>query len=164
TASTLSHFNYDGFILRVRDRSARQSLGLAGGTADVMIVSVIPSWAWHGFKCVAIFVLPLGTLWFWQTHLAIPELQRHAWVVADVPVGSKQHLDYGAALQQEGQLEKAAEEFKLALKFNQRDARTHMNLATALTAQSKFDEAVPHMESAVRLEPRNGELHGLYGN
>ena len=164
TASTLLHFYYDGFIWKVRERSTRQSLGLAGGTADVMLGGVLPSWAWHGLKWVAIFVLPLGALWFWQTHLAIPELQRHAWVVADVPVGSKQHLDYGAALQQEGQLEKAAEEFKLALKFNPRDARAHMNLATALTAQSKFDEAVPHMESAVRLEPRNGEFHVLYGN
>ena len=164
TASTLLHFYYDGFIWKVRERSTRQSLGLAGGTADVMLGGVLPSWAWHGLKWVAIFVLPLGALWFWQTHLAVPELQRHEWVVADVPVGSKQHLDYGAALQQEGQLEKAAEEFKLALKFNPRDARAHMNLATALTAQSKFDEAVPHMESAVRLEPRNGEFHVLYGN
>src|SRR5438045_6540457 len=34
TASTLLHFYYDGFIWKVRERSTRQSLGLAGRTAD----------------------------------------------------------------------------------------------------------------------------------
>src|SRR6266403_1745599 len=34
-ASTLLHFYYDGFIWKVRERSTRQSIGLAGGTADV---------------------------------------------------------------------------------------------------------------------------------
>jgi len=62
TASTLLHFYYDGFIWKVRERSTRQSLGLAGGTADVMLGGVLPSWAWHGLKWVAIFVLPLGAL------------------------------------------------------------------------------------------------------
>jgi hypothetical protein len=68
TASTLLHFYYDGFIWKVRERSTRQSLGLAGGTADVSLGGVLPSWAWHGLKWVAVFVLPLGALWFWQIH------------------------------------------------------------------------------------------------
>ena len=42
TASTLLHFYYDGFIWKVRERSTRQSLGLAGGTADVSLGGFLP--------------------------------------------------------------------------------------------------------------------------
>src|SRR5437870_5492234 len=162
TASTLLHFYYDGFIWKVRERSTRQSLGLAGGTADVTLGGVLPSWAWHGLKWVAVFVLPLGALWFWQIHLAIPEVQRQAWVVADVPIGAKPHFDYGSALQKEGRLEEAVEQYNIALQFNPKDAKAHTSLAVALTGQSKFDAAVPHMETALRLEPNNGEFHLVY--
>jgi tetratricopeptide (TPR) repeat protein len=164
TASTLLHFYYDGFIWKVRERSTRQSLGLAGGTTDVSLSGILPSWAWHGLKWAAVFVLPLGALWFWQTHLAISELQRHAWVVADVPSGSKQHFDYGLALQKEGHWEQAEEQYKLALGFNPADVKSHMNLALVLTNQSKFDAAAPQMEAALRLQPDNGEFHLGYAN
>src|SRR5436189_5114314 len=60
TASTLLHFYYDGFIWKVRERSTRQTLGLAGGTADVSLGGMLPGWAWHGLNWVAVFVLPLG--------------------------------------------------------------------------------------------------------
>jgi Tfp pilus assembly protein PilF len=162
TASTLLHFYYDGFIWKVRERSTRQSLGLAGGTADVKLGGVLPSWAWHGLKWVAIFVVPLTALWFWQTHLSIPEIQRREWIVADVPVGAKQHFDYGSALQKEGRLEEAVEQYKIALQFNPKDPNTHMNFALALTGQSKFDAAVPHMETALRLQPDSAEFHVGY--
>jgi Tfp pilus assembly protein PilF len=162
TASTLLHFYYDGFIWKVRERSTRQSLGLAGGTADVTLGGILPGWAWHGLKWVAVFVVPLGALWFWQIHLAVPEVQRQAWVAADVPVGAKPHYDYGSALQKEGRLEEAVEQYNLALQFNPKDAKAHTSLAVALTGQAKFDAAVPHMETALHLEPNNGEFHLVY--
>jgi len=164
TASTLLHFYYDGFIWKVRERSTRQSLGLSGGTADVSLGGIFPSWVWHGVKWVAVFVVPLGALWFWQTHETIPEVQRRAWVVADVPNGAKQHFDYGVALQKENQLEEAEEQYKIALRYNPAGFKSHMNLAVALMAQAKFDEAVPHMEAALRLEPNDGEFHLNYAN
>ncbi|PYI70145.1 MAG: hypothetical protein DMF02_09695 [Verrucomicrobia bacterium] len=157
TASTLLHFYYDGFIWKVRERSTRQSLGLAGGTADVTLGGVLPSWAWHGLKWMAVFVLPLGALWFWQIHLAIPEVQRQAWVVADVPIGAKPHFDYGLALQKEGRLEEAVEQYKIGLQFNPKDAKAHTSLAVALTGQAKL-----HMETALRLEPNNPDFHLVY--
>jgi Tfp pilus assembly protein PilF len=164
TASTLLHFYYDGFIWKVRERSTRQSLGISGGTADVSLGGILPSWAWHGLKWVAVFVLPLGALWFWQTHLNMPELQRRAWLAADVPNGAKQHFDYGVALQKEGRWEKAEEEYKIALRFNSADSKSHMNLAVALMAQAKFDEAAPHMEAALRLQPNDGQFHLSYAS
>src|SRR5215216_98825 len=118
TASTLLHFYYDGFIWKVRERSTRQSLGLAGGTADISLGGMLPSWAWHGLKWVGVFMVPLGALWFWQTHLAVPDVQRTARVVADVPDAAKPHFDYGSALQKEGKLEEAIEQYKTALQFN----------------------------------------------
>jgi Tfp pilus assembly protein PilF/branched-subunit amino acid transport protein len=164
TASTLLHFYYDGFIWKVRERSTRQSLGLAGGTADVSLGGLLPSWAWHGLKWAAVFVLPLSALWFWQTHLNVPEIQRRAWLVEDVPVGAKQHFDYGLALQKEGQWERAEEQYKIALGFRPADAKAHMNLAVVLTAQAKYDAAAPHMEQALRLQPDAGEFHLSYAN
>jgi tetratricopeptide (TPR) repeat protein len=164
TASTLLHFYYDGFIWKVRERSTRQSLGLTGGTADVSLGGILPSWAWHGFKWVAVFIVPLGALWFWQTHLNVPEVQRRAWLVADVPNGAKQHFDYGMALQKEGQWEKAEEQYKAALAFKPSDAKSHMNLAAVLMAQAKYDAAVPHMEEALHLQPDNGEFHFGYAS
>ena len=164
TASTLLHFYYDGFIWKVRERSTRQSLGISGGTADVSLGGILPSWAWHGLKWVAVFVLPLSALWFWQTHLNMPELQRRAWLAADVPNGAKQHFDYGMALQKDGRWEKAEEEYKIALRFNPADSKSHMNLAVALMAQAKFDEAAPHMEAALRLQPNDGEYNLNYAS
>ena len=164
TASTLLHFYYDGFIWKVRERSTRQSLGLAGGTADVSLGGILPSWAWHGLKWVAVFMLPLSALWFWQTHLNVPEVQRRAWLVADVPTGAKQHFDYGLALQREGRWEQAEEQYKIALSFKPIDAKSHMNLATVLTGQAKYDAAAPHMEEALRLQPDNGEFHLGYAS
>jgi Tfp pilus assembly protein PilF len=162
TASTLLHFYYDGFIWKVRERSTRQSLGLVGGTADVRLGGLLPSWAWHGLKWVAIFVLPLSALWFWQTHVAVPEVQRQAWVVADVPAGAKPHFEYASALQKEGELEKAVEQYGIALQFDPKDAKAHTSLAVALTGQAKFDAAVPHIETALRLESNNADFHLVY--
>jgi Tfp pilus assembly protein PilF len=164
TASTLLHFYYDGFIWKVRERSTRQSLGLSGGTADVSLGGILPSWAWHGVKWVAVFVLPLSALWFWQTHLNVPEVQRRAWLVEDVPVGARQHFDYGLALQKEGQWERAEEQYEIAVSYKPTDAKSHMNLATVLMAQAKYDAAVPHMEEALRVQPDNGEAHLGYAS
>ena len=141
TASTLLHFYYDGFIWKVRERSTRQSLGLTGGTADVSLGGFLPSWTLHGLKWAAVFVLPLGALWFWQTHLNVPEVQRRAWLVADVPIGAKQHFDYGQVLQKESKWAQAEEQYKIALGFESSDAKSHMNLATVLMAQAKYDAA-----------------------
>jgi tetratricopeptide (TPR) repeat protein len=164
TASTLLHFYYDGFIWKVRERSTRQSLGLSGGTADVSLGGLLPGWAWHGVKWVGVFVVPLGALWFWQTHLAIPEGQRTAWLVADVPDAAKPHFDYGAALQKQGKLDQAIEQYKSALQFDPNYAQAHINLGDALSGQAKFDAAVPHMETALRLQPNNGDFHLMYAN
>jgi tetratricopeptide (TPR) repeat protein len=167
TAFTVLHFYYDRFIWRVRERSTGQSPGFTAGTADTSpggILPVLPGWAWRGLKWVGVLVVPLGALWFWQTRPAVPDVQRMAWVVADVPEGAKPHYDYGSALQKEGKLDQAIEQYKIVLQINPKDADAHMSLGIALSGQAKFDAAVPHMETASRLQPNNGDFHLMYAN
>src|SRR5207244_6357170 len=85
TASALLHFYYDGFIWKVREKSTRQSLGISGGTADVARNAFLPSWALHGAKWVAVFIIPLTALWFTELHSAHGKIERLAAIVADLP-------------------------------------------------------------------------------
>src|SRR5712691_7693374 len=98
TASALLHFYYDGFIWKVREKSTRQSLGLAGGTADVSTNSFLPSWALHGAKWVGVFVLPLTAMWFGKVYRAAPPVDRNGYVAADLPNSARAHFNYGATL------------------------------------------------------------------
>src|SRR5881275_912034 len=142
TASTLLHFYYDGFIWKVRERSTRQSLGLAGGTADVSLGGMLPGWAVHGTKWAVAFVIPLMAMSLGKVYRAGPAAERSGYVAADLPASARPHFDYGSALQKEGKLEQAIEEYKIALQFDPNYSGTHMNLGSALSAQAKFDAAL----------------------
>ena len=162
TASALLHFYYDGFIWKVREKSTRQSLGIGGGTADVSTNGFLPSWALHGAKWVAVFVIPLGALWFREMRVPRSQLERLASIVADLPVGARAHFNYATALQEAGQLDEAAEEFSTALRFNPGSAKAHVNLAAVLISKEKLEEARTHFEDALRIEPNNAEFHSGY--
>src|SRR2546423_951619 len=88
TASALLHFYYDGFIWKVREKSTRQSLGIAGGTTDVSLGGFLPGWALHGIKWAVAFVIPLGALWLGQVRGSASEVTQMGWVVADLPAGA----------------------------------------------------------------------------
>src|SRR5436190_7407769 len=115
TASALLHFYYDGFIWKVREKSTRQSLGIGGGTADVSTTGFLPSWALHGAKWLAVFVIPLGALWYREVHIPGKQLERLAMIVADVPNSARAHINYANALQDTGRADQAAQEFSTAL-------------------------------------------------
>src|SRR3989440_980556 len=135
TASALLHFYYDGFIWKVREKSTRQSLGIGGGTADVSIGGLLPSWALHGAKWIAVFVIPLGAFWLGQARAPRGELERLRQIVADLPVGARQHSNYAKALQDAGQLDEAAGEFSVALRFNPDSAKAHANMGAVLVGK-----------------------------
>jgi tetratricopeptide (TPR) repeat protein len=162
TASALLHFYYDGFIWKVREKSTRQSLGIAGGTADVSLGSFLPGWALHGAKWIAIFVIPLGILWFAEVHSASGKLDRLASIVADLPTSVRAHVNYANELQEAGRVEDAAKEFSEALRLNPGSAKTHLNLGSLLMAKGDFHDAQSHFEQALRIEPRNAEYHSAY--
>src|SRR5438128_2534915 len=162
TASALLHFYYDGFIWKVREKSTRQSLGISGGTADVSLGGLLPGWALHGAKWVAIFVIPLGMLWFAEVHSAEGKLQRLSSIVADLPTSARAHVNYATELQDAGRTDEAAKEFSEAIRLSPASAKAHVNLGSLLTANGQLDEAQKHFEQALRIEPNNAEYHSGY--
>ena len=162
TASALLHFYYDGFIWKVREKSTRQSLGISGGTADVSRNAFLPSWALHGVKWVAVFIIPLTALWFAEVHSAQGKLERLGAIVADLPSSVRAHSNYATALQEAGRTDEAAGQFSAALRLNPGSAKTHVNLAALLMEKGKLDEAQTHFEQALRIDPNNAEYHSGY--
>ena len=162
-ASGLLHFYYDGFIWKVRDRSTRENLGLAAGSTSAPSREFLPSWALHGLKWVAVFVIPLGALWVGQTWSNTPEVQQTAWVASDLPNSARAHWKYGFALHKAERLDEAAEEYRVAMRLNPKEKEVHYHLGQLLFAQSNFDQARSEMEEALRSQPRNGEYHSQYG-
>jgi Flp pilus assembly protein TadD len=162
-ASGLLHFYYDGFIWKVRERSTRESLGLAGGAAPVGSNQIIPSWLGHGLKWVAVFVIPLTALWIGQTRGPAPDAEQKSWVVADLPVGALQRFDYAASLARAHRPDEAAAQYRIGLSFAPHNETAHAKLGNLLLDQAKVDEAASHFEQATRLAPENGELHSDFG-
>jgi tetratricopeptide (TPR) repeat protein len=162
TASALLHFYYDGFIWKVREKSTRQSLGISGGKTDVSTPSLLPSWALHGAKWVAVFVVPLSALWFTEVHSAQGKLERLGAIVADLPSSVRAHSNYGTALQEAGRTDEAAGQFSAALRLNPGSAKTHVTLAALLIEKGNLDEAQTHFEHALRIDPNNAEYHSGY--
>ena len=161
-ASGLLHFYYDGFIWKVREKSTRQSLGLAGGTGDVALGGFLPGWAVHGTKWAVAFVLPLTAMWFGRMYNAVPEVERTGFVAADLPVSARAHFNHGAVLQKLGRLDEAADQYYAALRFDPNYVKVHINLAQLFVAKSKLEEAQKYYQRALQLEPHNGEIHSGY--
>src|SRR5438477_9560533 len=162
TASALLHFYYDGFIWKVREKSTRQSLGIAGGTADLSLAGFLPGWALHGVKWVAIFVIPVGLLWYAEVQSGRGKLERLASIVADLPTSARAHVNYGTELQEAGRTDEAAKEFAEAIRLSPGSAKAHVNLGSLLTAKGELDEAQSHFEKALRVERSNAEYHSGY--
>ena len=162
SASALLHFYYDGFIWKVRESSTRQSLGLTGGTAEILPRGIFHGWLLHGAKWAAAFVLPLTALWLWQVHSSIPLVQRSDWIVRDLPVGARQHYEYANSLRKDGQVAAAAREFEIALGYDPKHAGARYGLALLLQNQSKFDAAAEQYDLATPLDPKNAELRYDY--
>src|SRR5438874_1391221 len=161
-ASGLLHFYYDGFIWKVREKSTRQSLGLAGGTADVKLGSLLPGWAVHSTKWAVAFVIPLMAMSLGKVYRAGPAAERNGYVAADLPASARAHFNYGAALQQLGQVDKAEKEYNAALQIDPNYVKVHVNLALVLMSKSKFDEAKRYYERAIQLDPSAGEVRSGY--
>ena len=161
-ASGLLHFYYDGFIWKVREKSTRQSLGLAGGTADVKLGSFLPSWALHASKWAVAFVIPLTAMWFGKVYRAAPPVDRTGHVAADLPASARAHYNYGAVLQQLGRFDEAEKEYRATLQIDPSYMKVYVNMASLLMSKSKLDEAKKYYDRAIQLDPSSGEVHAGY--
>ena len=156
-ASSLLHFYYDGFIWKVRDRSTRENLGLAGGN------EYLPSWMLHGLKWVGVFVIPLGALWIGQARSNMPEVEQTARIAADLPDSARAHWKYGFALHKADRFDEAAQQYRIALRLDPKQKEPHFGLGQILAGQSQLSEARIELEEALSSQPRNGEYHSEYG-
>jgi Tfp pilus assembly protein PilF len=151
-ASGLLHFYYDGFIWKVREKATREHLGLAGGSAGAQANQFLPSWALHGLKWVAVFIIPLGALCIGQTWSKVPDVEQKNLVVADLPTSARAHLKYALALQKAEHLDAAAEQFQTALRLDPNTEAAHDHLGQIL------------LDLAIAKDPRNGDVRGDYAN
>jgi tetratricopeptide (TPR) repeat protein len=161
-ASGLLHFYYDGFIWKVREKSTRQSLGLAGGTADVNLGGFLPSWALHASKWAVAFVIPLAAMSFGKVYRAGPPVDRTSHVAADLPASARAHYNYGAVLQQLGRFDEAEKEYQATLRIDPSYMKVYVNMASLLMSKSKLDEAKKYYDRAIQLDPNSGEVHAGY--
>jgi Flp pilus assembly protein TadD len=161
-ASGLLHFYYDGFIWKVRDRSTRENLGLAGGNTSAQSREFVPSWALHGLKWVGVFVIPLAALWIGQARNQTPEVEQTARIAADLPNSARAHWKYGFALHKANRLDEAAEHYRVALRLDPKQKEPHFSLGQILATQSQLSDARGELEEALRSDPRNGDYHSEY--
>src|SRR3989454_229346 len=152
-ASGLLHFYYDGFIWKVRDRSTRENLGLAGGNISAQSRQFLPGWALHGLKWVGVFVIPLSALWIGQARSKTPEVEQTAWIAADLPNSARAHWKCGFALHKAERLDEAAEQYGVALRLNPKEKEVHFHLGQLLFTQSHLNEARSELEEALRSQP-----------
>jgi tetratricopeptide (TPR) repeat protein len=163
-ASALLHFYYDGFIWKVREKSTRESLGLAGGTGNVnAALGLFPGWAIHGLKWVLVFAIPLGALWVGQVRSTVPESERLAWLAEACPQNANTHYKYGLALQAANRLPEATEQFRKALAIAPALQPARYSYGQTLMQQGRFVEASDELQKVLAEDPRNADFRCDYG-
>jgi len=163
-ASGLLHFYYDGFIWKVRERTTREHLGLAGGSESSSQPAILPSWILHGLKWVGAFVVPLSALSIGQAMCKSTQVERLGLMAANLPESARAHQIYGSALQKAGREDEAEEQYRVALRLDPRQKQVHFQLGQTLANKNRMTEAKQELQEALGGEPRNGEIHSEYGH
>jgi Flp pilus assembly protein TadD len=75
-------------------------------------------------------------------------------VVEQCPKNSRAHNNLGEALKEEGRLDKAIDEYRIAIRLDERNAEAHDNLGVALREQGRWEEAIRCYLSALQANPQ----------
>ncbi|HSP45163.1 MAG TPA: tetratricopeptide repeat protein, partial [Chthoniobacterales bacterium] len=158
TASALLHFYYDGFIWKVRETQTRAMLGIEGsGVSTLPVPRAWPAWVRHGLRW-AVLVIPVAALCAAQLGgRVVPALERTAKVAEILPRDAQAQLNYGKALQEAGQPEKAIEKYEFALSRNPGLAEAEFFLGLAWSDLGEIDKSIAHYERALTLSPGNAK-------
>ena len=148
-ASTLLHFYYDGFIWKVREKSTRKSLGLAGGREEKT-----PGWLVHALRW-SFFVIPLAWLGVSEVQGLVPSVDRARALAAALPDYAVAQYNYGVELAARGEVDDAIRHYKRAVELDPEFGDAYYNLANALAEQDKTEEAIEMYRLAARFEPES---------
>lgn len=157
-ASTFLHYYYDGFIWRVRERSTRESLGVAKASAAEQQSApparrALPVWAGHALAW-SLFVVPLVGFGSAQMLAARPAIEWRAEVAAALPRSAPAHHALGVEQAQQQDFRAAAESFRRSLAIDPDQAGVQANLGTALLRLKEPLEAARAFRAALALDPR----------
>src|SRR5256714_11923580 len=158
TASALLHFYYDGFIWKVRETQTRVMLGIdATGVATLPAPRGWPPWIRHGLRW-AVLIVPVAALCAAQLGgRVVPTLERTAKVAEILPRDAQAQFDYGKALHEAGETQKAIDQYEIALNRNPNLADAEFYLALAWGGLGDLDKCIDHHKRAFRLNPKNGK-------
>jgi tetratricopeptide (TPR) repeat protein len=72
---------------------------------------------------------------------------------------AEKHFKAGFGYQDQGNLDKAIEEYKKATELNPNHLQAHMNLGTVYIEQKKYDQAIDEFNTVVKLNYYWGKAH-----
>jgi len=72
---------------------------------------------------------------------------------------AEKHFKDGFEYQNQGDLDKAIEEYKKAIELNPNYLQAHMNLGAAYIGQKKYDQAIEEFNAVVKLNYYYGTAH-----
>ena len=157
-ASALLHFYFDGFIWKVRESSTRKALSMRGGGPDIKLGRRVPGWAVHGSKWL-LFVVPLGAMFWWETHDTRPEKLKSEAVVASVPGSGEALTHFASLLDIQTEPDRVLAVNRRAIQMKPSYPVAHNNFGVALLELGRLDEAKAEFAEAIRLQPTYGVAH-----
>jgi Flp pilus assembly protein TadD len=72
---------------------------------------------------------------------------------------AEKHFRQGFTYQDQGDLDKAADEYKKAVELNPNHLKAHMNLGAAYMRQEKYDQATEEFSTVVKLNYYHANAH-----
>lgn len=119
------------------------------------------SWLVAGLAavCLACLVMTRIQLRYWESSLT---LFSHALsVTRNNPIA---HLNYGAALVQEGRSDEALEHFRETLRLSPANAEAQYNLGVLAARKGNANEAIAYYRAAIQAKPGYARAHFNLGN
>jgi len=162
-ASALLHFYFDGFIWKVREQSTRKALKVDGGDKDIRLGGKAPGWSIHGAKWL-LFVIPLGALYWWETHDTRSERTWREAIVESVPDSAEALTGLASVMDLREDPDRILAMHRLAIEKKPTLPVSQHNLGLALFKLGKMDEAKKHLLEAIRLLPDYALAHRHLGS
>ena len=95
----------------------------------------------------------------WVPPVEDPVLEK----LESLKAGAYDYLNKGKRLQDDGQLQEALQQYRLALQANPRMLQAHVNLITVYGALGDLEEARKHYQTAIEIDPNKPWAYYNYG-